>query len=187
MSIGEMVGIIIAAIGGSATLFLAITWLEKSIISHFLTKDIAVFKEKLQMESQREMAQLKSSLELIAFEHQVVFSKLHERGAEIIAMLYSKIDVQYNIVYDFIRQYPITEYSSKDQKIKNILEAVDNLRAFYNKHKIYFDVDICEIIFRFEKELSHTCSTLVTFYKDQGVIDFSDDDQSGFYPDAAAH
>jgi hypothetical protein len=39
MSIGEMVGIIIAAIGGSATLFLAITWLAKAIISHFLTKD----------------------------------------------------------------------------------------------------------------------------------------------------
>jgi hypothetical protein len=92
-------------------------------------------------------------------------------------MLYSGIDDLYNVVSDFVRQYPVTDSSRKDQKINDVWESVDAFRKSFNRHKIYFDVDICEKIVWFEKELSHACNRLVAFHKDKGVIDFPDGEE----------
>ncbi len=174
MSIGEIIITIIASIGGSAVLLLAISWLAKSIISHLLTKDVETYKAKLQTESQREMNQLKSSLERIAFEHQVRFSRLHEKRAEIIDVLYSKIDDVHKVISDFVRHYSIIDDSSKDQKINDMRKTFDDFQEFFDKRKIYFDVNICEKIISFKEELSHACSTLISLHKDKGVIDLQD-------------
>jgi hypothetical protein len=170
MNISEMIVAISASVGGSAVLLCVIGFLSRSILAHFLSKDIETFKANLQIESQREITKLKSSLELIAFEHQVRFSRLHEKRGEIIATLYGKIDKLYNVVYEFIGSYPGTEGSHKDQKIKGIWEYVNEFKVYFGTHKIYFDPNICRKIIWFQEELSHACSTLISFHKDRGVI-----------------
>ena len=54
--------IIISSIGGSAVLFGALAWLVKSIITYYLSKDIDKFKANLQLEAQKELAQIQSTL-----------------------------------------------------------------------------------------------------------------------------
>jgi hypothetical protein len=68
--------IILASIGGSATLVAVLGWLAKSLVSNLLDKDIASFRYEL---------------EKLALEHNVRFSTLHERRDVVIATLYSEI------------------------------------------------------------------------------------------------
>jgi hypothetical protein len=170
MNLGEMIVAISASVGGSAVLIAVIGFLSRSLLSNFLSKDIEAFKANLQMESQREITKLKSSLELIAFEHQVRFSRLHEKRAEVIATLYGKIDELYRVVYEFVRSYPHMEELRKDQKIENIQDYANEFKVYFSIHKIYFDPNVCGKIISFQEELSHTCSTLISFHKDRGVI-----------------
>jgi hypothetical protein len=200
MSIGE----IITAIGGSAVLFAALGWVMRSIILHLLSKDIETFKTKLQMESQREMAhlksvldkdveafkahlqiesqremtRLKSALELVAFEHQTRFSRLHEKRAEIIGNLYGKTVDLHKAVSDFVRLFLSVDVPTKEKKLKLLWDTVDDFWEYFEKHVIYFDRGSCENIIRLKEKLSSACSILASFVQEREVIKVSYDDIS---------
>jgi hypothetical protein len=59
-------------------------FLARSLFLHMLSKDTERFKAGLQLESLREMENLKSTLSLASYEHQVRFSRLYEKRANII-------------------------------------------------------------------------------------------------------
>jgi hypothetical protein len=87
---------ILTVIGG------AISWIIKSIITHFLSKDAENFKSKLTQDVEayksqlskdttKEVEALKSHLLITAKEREIRFSKLHEKRAEILSEFYSKL------------------------------------------------------------------------------------------------
>jgi hypothetical protein len=91
---------IVALVGGQAVVLLGLGFLFKSAIAHWLTKDIESFKIELQSAASRELEGLRNSLQrsashelerlrfdlnLSALEHQILFSKLHDRRADVIA------------------------------------------------------------------------------------------------------
>jgi hypothetical protein len=78
-------------LGGFAIIVSAVAWVVKSVVTHFLDRDVEEYKSQLATESAREIENLKTQLQLTAKEHEVRFSKLHEKRAEIIADLYSKL------------------------------------------------------------------------------------------------
>ena len=69
----------------------AIAWLLKSALAAWIAKDAEKFKATLKADADREIESLKHSLQMIATEHQVRFSKMHERRAEVIEDLYKKL------------------------------------------------------------------------------------------------
>jgi len=56
----------------------------KSVIIHFLSRKIEAYKIELKRESDKEIEQIKSRLQMVALERQIVFSRLHEKRAEIV-------------------------------------------------------------------------------------------------------
>ena len=64
---------LIVAFGGNVTLLFLLGYFGRSVVSQVLAKDIEKFKADLQ---------------LAAVEHQVRFTKLHERRTEILVELY---------------------------------------------------------------------------------------------------
>jgi hypothetical protein len=68
----------------------ALAWLAKKIISVWLSKDIEAHKARLQADSAVEIEKLRNSLHQMAYEHDVVFSRLHEQkpeGSFVVAVL----------------------------------------------------------------------------------------------------
>jgi len=161
---------IIAAIGGSAVLFAAMAWLTRSVINHFLSRDLEKFKLKLQEESQQELMRLQSSLQLVAFEHQIRFSQLHERRAKIIAELYSKVVELYRKVSTFVRLYKSLEEAKNKENIKDLWKAADEFQNYFDKHRIYFNKDTCTIIDSFNEALSQASSNLIVFIQNAPQI-----------------
>jgi len=78
----------IDAPGGTVILGVA-AWLIKTALTSKLTQETEAFKARLKADGDAEIEKLKHSLEKVAVEHQVRFSKLHEKRAEIIADLYA--------------------------------------------------------------------------------------------------
>lgn len=200
MSIDE----VITAIGGSAVLFLALGWVTRSIILHLLSKDterfkaniqiesqrevshlkssmdkdIGAFMANLQTESQREMAHLKSTLELAAFEYQIRFSRLHEKRAEIIENLYGNVVDLHKAVSDFVRQFLGADDPTKEKKLQLLWNTVDDFLEYFEKHAIYFDTESCENIIRLKERLSSACSMLASFVQERDAIELSYNDIS---------
>jgi hypothetical protein len=96
---------VLVALGGNATLLLVLGFLARSLLQTWLAKDVERFKAGLQREASSELErlkcelrsqadvsieQLKSRLQQAIIEHQVRFSRLHERRAEAIEQLYSR-------------------------------------------------------------------------------------------------
>lgn len=78
---------IIAAGVGNATALAVLGWLGKSLLEKVLQRDSKRFEIELKAKADATMEQLKSDLQLRTIEHQVRFSRLHEKQATVIAEL----------------------------------------------------------------------------------------------------
>jgi hypothetical protein len=164
---------IITAIGGSAVLFGAMAWLVRSAINHFLSKDLEKFKLNLQRETQQELMRLQSSLQLVALEHQIRFSKLHERRAQIIAELYSRVVELYRAASTFVRLYQSLDEAKNRENIKSLWTAADKFINYFDKHRIYFNENTCTTIDSFNEALSKACSNLIFFIQDASALNLT--------------
>jgi hypothetical protein len=78
-------------LGGAAIVLAAVGWLVRSLVSHFLSKDVESYKGRLQSQATIELERLRHSLRLIASEHEKQIHLLHERRAEVIGELYRRL------------------------------------------------------------------------------------------------
>jgi hypothetical protein len=67
----------------------AIAWLAKKILESYLAQDIEIYKSNLSNASQKEIELFKAQLQSLSKEHDVRYTKLHERRVEIISKLYT--------------------------------------------------------------------------------------------------
>lgn len=89
----DVVTTVASTVGGTAVLLAAAAWLIRTVLTNRLALDAEKFKAELKANADMEMEKLKHSLQRIAVEHQVRFSKLHEKRAEVIADLYRRLSV----------------------------------------------------------------------------------------------
>ena len=130
MTTNEMLTLIISSIGGSAVLFAVLAFLARSLIKHFLEKDIQSFKLNLQR---------------VSFEHEIRFSKLHQDRARIIAGLYDRLYEFHWAVCAFLKDFNNTNHNSV-----NLLDDLNDksykFTDFFDKHRIYFNGSTCSKI-----------------------------------------
>jgi hypothetical protein len=166
---------IIMAIGGSAVLFGATAWLARSIITHVLSKDIEKHKMNLQAESQKELVRLQSSLQLVEFEHQVRFSRLHEHKVAIIAEMYSRLVGLHRNASTFVRYYQNVDKQKKADYLQQLWKAADRHNDYFDKHRIFFREDLCLTIDDFKNKLSTACSKLAFLFQAADAIGEADE------------
>ena len=82
---------ILIALAGNAAMLAVLAYPAKLFIEHKLNRDISRFQSELKATSDAAIERLKSDLQLHAIEHQVRFSRLHEKRATVIAELNSFI------------------------------------------------------------------------------------------------
>lgn len=132
---------------GSGAVFLASAgWLIKKVLEDRLARDADVFKTRLKADADVEIERLRSSLQMVAAEHQIRFSNLHEKRAEIIAEVYRRLV----LVYWDGRMFLLTSLTPQqaDEFSKTDNEARE-LFAYVDQHRIYLPQSICESLDRF--------------------------------------
>ena len=152
---------IISFLGGSAILLTAVAWLMRSLVTQLLAKDIENHKSKLQFESQMEVTKFKAQIEKTAFEHKVIFSRLHDKRAEVIAELYSKIAILYREMTVFIKMALACEEAARKNKLKKLWQVVNDFRDIYERNKIFLNANVCLKIEKLDNAMSVPVSKLV--------------------------
>src|SRR4030095_7179880 len=71
----------------ATTIAAFVAWRIKSTITLWFTKDLEDYKSKLALESSVQVESLKTRLQLTAKQHEIVFTHLYQKRAEIIAEL----------------------------------------------------------------------------------------------------
>jgi len=139
------------AFGGQAALLLAIAYLGKTLISSQLSKETEAFKIKLQGQTDVEIERLKSSLQIAATEHQIKFSKLHDRRARVIAKLY-RLLLEAADAVQFFAAHPGDKGSIRKEAIERSL----GLYRFSQINKIYLPSAVCGLLENYETTLRHS-------------------------------
>jgi hypothetical protein len=141
--------------GGLAVLAAALAWLTKSIISHFLSKDIEVFKGQLSRDLENHRHQLdlqsesfKTNLQVLAQEHLARFTKLHDKRVEILAEMYYQLEDAYTAISALNLG---CEGPSKTQTLvpgftEDAVQKTLKLFDFFRRNKLYFSKQLAQEI-----------------------------------------
>lgn len=135
---------LLVAFGGNAALLLVLGFLGRSLVSAVLEKDITQFKAALQQ---------------AAVEHQVRFSKLHEKRAEVLAELYKLLVAAYWQVSEFTS---LAQFGDPDRKAQYVsaINAVATYFRFFDQHRIWLPPELCDPLEGFARELRTPATNL---------------------------
>ncbi len=92
----------------------------------------------------RKVQEVKTEFIKMSNEHQIRFSKLHEKRAEVISELYSRLYDYYWAVCAFLRNFHNTKPDEKD--FKELDDKSYKFSDYFHKHRIYFNKDLCSKI-----------------------------------------
>jgi hypothetical protein len=112
-----------------------------------------IFKAELQKESQREIESLKPVLEQRAYEHQVRFSRLHEKRAKVIEETYANLVDLYDLSVRFLDIFPYSKTKGIPPTVQQIVQATGRFMSHFERHRIYFDSVVSEKITRLNEAI----------------------------------
>ena len=157
----QIQNLLLAILGTSTCLVAVLGWLLRTFITHRLQHATVAFKEVLQRESttaierlkndlQSQSAiaveQLKNSLQIRAIEHQIRFSKMHERQAEIIAEIYRMLVVAISEAESFLSPISFNGEATKQEKHVKARQKLGELFQYYSVEKIYVPSSLCNAL-----------------------------------------
>ncbi len=137
---------VIKFVGGSAVLLAIAGWLIRTIIQHFMTKDIEQYKFDIRRQGEIELEKLKAALNIEAVTHEIRFSKLHNRRAEIIDELFKKI-----VAFDASATVLMVEFDMDDpeelrEKADKFIDIYYDFHQYAEQNEIYFSEELCKLI-----------------------------------------
>lgn len=146
---------VLAAIGGSALVLSAFAWAFKTAITAWVGRDTEVFKARLRAEAETEIERLKSSLQRTATEHQVVFSRLHEKRAEVIEIVYASLTDLYLKAEQFVTSREGDASPQKNQEFLALRQRFAEVFLFIEQRRIFLPQRVCELLDRHLAAMRH--------------------------------
>ena len=140
-------------LGGTAIISVALAWTTKSIVSHFLSKDIEGHKQRLEAQNQLAIEQLKADLQKQLLEHEIRFSRLHAKRAEIIAETYSLLHDVYDRLSDYVKIFEPAGGTPRDLRQKAAIAAHEAFQPYYRKRLVFFPKGIAEMLESVDRQL----------------------------------
>lgn len=148
---------IVAAIVGNGVVLAILGWLAKALIEKFiqrdsktfeanLQRDLKTFEADLQAKAGSAIEQLKSDLQIRTIEHQVRFSRLHEKRATVIADLNALIVEALWEAESFLSPMQWAGEPDKSEKHQTAMGKLVELYRYFDKHRIYLPDPLCSVV-----------------------------------------
>ena len=151
---------VLLAIGSNTVAIAVLAFVGKSLFEKIIARDSARFEIELKAKFDGEMQRLKSELELKSIEHQVRFSRLHEKRADCIAKLYSLLVESLWEAESFLTLVEWNGEPSKKEKHITAMNQLVKTFRYFDKHRIYFNDDMCQSM---ESMLRETRRLMIEF------------------------
>jgi cation transport regulator ChaB len=134
---------ILLAFGGNAALLAVLGILGKSLLDKLIVRDSKQFENDLKAKSDAAIEHLKNELQVRTIEHQVRFSRLHERRASVIAELYGHLVEALWEAESFLSPMEWAGEPNKNEKHQNAMNKLVELYRHFDKHRIYLPPEVC--------------------------------------------
>jgi len=154
---------LVVIFGGNAILIGTVAWLLRSLLTHNLQKEIKQFETELKAKADTAIEQLRSALQIAAVEHQVRFSKLHEKRAEVIAELYKKLVQACWAGQSFVSWLQMEGGLTQEEKYVAAMNDLRTLWVFFEGHKIYLAEALCTSLGTFINDVRRPLIEFGTF------------------------
>lgn len=151
---------ILLALGGNAALLAVLGLLGKSLLDKLIVRDTKQFESDLKAKSDAAIEHLKNELQLKTIEHQVRFSRLHEKRAAVIAELYGHLVEALWEAESFLSLAEWAGEPNKKEMHKTAMNRLVDLYRFFDKHRIYLPVELCTSL---EKLVMEVRSHVINF------------------------
>ncbi len=135
---------ILLAFGGNAALIAVLGILAKSLLEKLITRDTKRFESELKAKSDATIEHLKNELQLRTIEHQVRFSRLHEKRASVIAELNGHLAELLWEAESFLSPMQWVGEPPQEEKHRNAMNKLAEFFRFFDKHRIYLPTELCE-------------------------------------------
>ena len=147
---------LLKTLGTTAIVVGASAWLIKSLITHFLSRKIESYKVELKAESDQKIEEVKSRLQILAQEHQTIFSRLHEKRAEIVAESYGLIHDVYSKAVGLGQDVFQGGLQTPKDRVKEVFDDCLKFYDFFQRRRIYFSEEVCTMMDDFIKIIGET-------------------------------
>jgi hypothetical protein len=134
---------VLLAFGGNAALLAVLGLLGKSILDKLIVRDTKQFEADLKAKADATIEHLKNELQLKTIEHQVRFSRLHEKRAAVIAELYGHLVEALWEAESFLSPMEWAGEPNKKEKHKTAMNKLVDLYRYFDKHRIYLPTELC--------------------------------------------
>lgn len=134
---------ILLAFGGNAALLAVLGLLGKSLLEKVIARDTKRFETDLKAKSDAAIEQLRSDLQIRSVEHQVRFSRLHEKRATVIAELYGYLVETLWEAESFLSPMEFVGEPNKQEKHRIAMNKLVDFFRYFDKHRIYLPEEIC--------------------------------------------
>jgi hypothetical protein len=153
----------LATVGGGGAVLAAAAWLIKTLVANRLALDAEKFKMEMKAKSDAEIERLKNALQMAALEHQVRFSKLHEKRAEVVAKLYALlVELQYaGQRYVFVGGYE----PKRDDEFSKSAAKVHEVFLFIEEHQVYLPDRVCTLLAEFVETVNKSVAGVQVYDK----------------------
>lgn len=131
---------------GNATLLAVFGWVGKSLIEKRLVADSKRLEADLKSKADSTIEQLKSELQRQTLEHQIKFSKLHEKRASVISELYALLSETLRAAESFLSPLQYGDNSHMLNKYKIAMDKSAELYIFFDNHRLYLPESIGTIL-----------------------------------------
>lgn len=146
--------VMLVALGGPTILIGAISFLAKSLISQWLTKEIKSHEAILNRDSTRFELELKSKydaategirseLQRQASDHQIRYVRLHEKRADVIADVYARFVDAYRKLESLVAPLQYVGEPSRMDKLEAAERSTLDFFSFLDRHRIFLPSDLC--------------------------------------------
>lgn len=134
---------ILTAIIGNAAVLAVLGWLAKSFMESIAARDAKQFESELKSKSDAAIEQIKSQLQLRLAEHQIKFSRLHDKRAATIAELNSLLAEAMWEAESFLSPMEFVGEPTKREKHSAALMKLTDFFRYFDKNKIYLPQSLC--------------------------------------------
>ena len=134
---------ILLTLGGNAVAIAVLGFLAKSLLEKLIVRDTRAFETDLKTKSDSTIERLKTELQLTTIEHQVRFSKLHEKRAEVITELYGYLVEALWEAESFLSLIEWNGEPTKKEKHSEANKKLVELYRYFDKNRIYIPKEIC--------------------------------------------
>ncbi len=144
---------VIKFVGGSVVLLAIAGWLIRTIIQHFLARDIEQYKFDIRKQGEVELEKLRAALKIEAVTHEITFSKLHNRRAEIIEELFKKLVAFDDSASSLMVEFDMDDSEELREKADKFIDIYHDFQKYAEQNQIYFSEELCKLIAALHSEV----------------------------------